>query len=218
VLNSATRAECYSCGSNAGSTNSNIHTDCSCNKGYWGAALTTAGTSMECTVMSHAHKQIIVLLLAWCCVTTVSVSCCFDLTYCSWSPHQACDAGKYRGTTGATVAGDCTGCNAGQFAATGSSACTNCDSGKYVAVLNSATRAGCYSCGSNAGSASSTIHTDCSCNKGYWGAALTTAGTSMECTVMSHAPASSCACRRCANGAACLAAAVPMVPVAFHLL
>jgi hypothetical protein len=217
AANGATAAACTSCGTNANSAAvSIIHTACSCNAGYWGAALTAAGTQMTCTVMSHALG-----LFSSCCVLAdgmptvpVAFNLCCALTppmhICPLPyPLQACPAGTSSSTAGATGSCSCVLCSAGKVSLeAGSSFCTDCEAGKYLASSNAGAADTCTSCGVNANSpAFSVSHTACSCNKGYWGAALTTAGTSMTCAVMSHAPASSCACRRCANG-------VPMVLVA----
>ena len=99
-------------------------------------------------------------------------------------------------------------CASGKFAAEGSSVCMNCAAGKYFAATGGATAAECTSCGTNANSApASIIHTACSCNAGYHGAALTEAGTSMTCAVMIRSV-------QCCM----LAAGVEVVSVAFQLL
>ena len=101
-------------------------------------------------------------------------------------PLQACDAGKFRKDSGATADSDCEDCEAGKYSdAAGSTVCMNCAAGKYLEATGGASAAACTSCGANANSAAaSDIHTDCSCNAGYYGAALTAAGTSMTCTVI----------------------------------
>ena len=97
---------------------------------------------------------------------------------------QTCDAGKFRGTAGAKVTGDCSACTAGTYSAAGSSACLNCAAGKYLAQASGKTGASCTDCGFNAQSpAASGVHTACQCNAGYYGAALTFDGTSMTCNV-----------------------------------
>jgi len=106
------------------------------------------------------------------------------------------------------VTGDCVACASGKFAAEGSSVCMNCAAGKYFAATDGATAAECTSCGTNANSApASIIHTACSCNAGYYGAALTQAGASMNCAVMIRSV-------QCCM----LAAGVEVVSVAFKLL
>ena len=83
------------------------------------------------------------------------------------------------------MTGDCVACASGKFAEQGSSVCTDCVAGKYLAATGGATADACTSCGTNANSApASVIHTACSCNAGYYGAALTAAGNSMTCTVI----------------------------------
>ena len=106
------------------------------------------------------------------------------------------------------MTGDCESCASGKFALTGSTVCTDCAAGKYIAATGGATAVACTSCGTNANSpATSIIHTACTCNAGYYGAALTTAGTSMSCVVIIR----SAPCCMFAGG-------VTVVSVAFKLM
>jgi hypothetical protein len=99
-------------------------------------------------------------------------------------------------------------CASGKFAATGSTICTDCAAGKYFAATGGATAAACTSCGADANApVASIIHTACTCNAGYYGAALTAAGSQMSCTVIIR----SAPC--CMFGAG-----VAVVSVAFNLL
>ena len=166
-------APCLLCGIHrASSPGSKAMSDCACVSGYMGPTTGTCGPENTCP--EHANKL----------QAQVRTACRCNAGYTGpdmWGPCVACDAGKYKQTSGSAL---CVFCFPDSFALTGSTKktdchclpgfygpsgeiCSACDIGKYKDASGTAP---CKWCPENAvSSRASTQIQSCKCDNGFTG-------------------------------------------------